>query len=546
MIRHILTARNDLPAEVGKARHVAESGLRPAAAKKSLAFALRFRAAGRTRIRWPGFRLGQGGAKIVVPGGQNVAMEFLGWILAVAVTVVAAIALVLLTARARGGVAELPVVRARLEEVTRQRDKLSQDVRDGQALLDRSRSELAQAQAELASARAEQGSALKQLAEVKENRQELIAEIERGREQLAIHFKAISADALKEQKVQADSEAAERLRKTEAVMTPVRENLTKLERKLSEVEIERAKMSAELKEQVSTVKSTGEDLRRETAALATALRKPQTRGAWGELQLRRVVEAAGMKEHVDFAEQHSAHNAEGKPIRPDLVVQLGDGRAVFVDSKVPMQAFLDALEIEDADQRASELARVAKHLQTHIDQLSAKEYFTADSGTPEFVVLFIPHEAMAAEALNQNPGLHEYAFSKNIVLATPSSLVAMLKTVAYSWKQNVLAENARQIAELGQELYKRLNTLGGHFLKLGASLGGAVDAYNAAVGSLERNVLSQARKMHDFGIASAELKQLPKVSVEVRRLQKMKLIEGVSPGQLPATVENGADGTHQG
>jgi DNA recombination protein RmuC len=469
-------------------------------------------------------------------------MEFLGWILAVVVTIVAAVVVVLVITRGGGGGAqadaELRVVQARLEEVTRERDALQQEAKAGQAKLDESRGELSQAQARLTGALAERDSALEQLAEVKENRQELVAEIAKGREQLATHFKAISSDALKEQKAQADKEAAERLRKTEDVMAPVKENLTKLERKLSEVEVERAKMSAELKEQVSAVKSTGESLRQETNALATALRKPQTRGAWGELQLRRVVEAAGMKEHVDFAEQHSAHNAEGGAIRPDLVVQLGDGRFVFVDSKVPMQAFLDALEVEDAAERDNELRRVAKHLQNHIDQLSAKEYFTADSGTPEFVVLFIPHEALAAEALHHNPDLHEYAFSKNIVLATPSSLVAMLKTVAYSWKQNDLAENARQIAELGQELYKRLGTMGGHFLKMGKNLGLTVSAYNAAIGSLERNVLSQARKMHDFGIASEELKQLPKLSEEVRELQKVELVAGEPAVALPGVSES--------
>ncbi|MDR3069915.1 MAG: DNA recombination protein RmuC [Propionibacteriaceae bacterium] len=456
-------------------------------------------------------------------------MEYFGWVVAVVVAALAVVVLVLRKNQAESGAqavanAELKVVEARLAEVAGERDSLREDLRLAARHSDEIKDELTKARVALAGAQVERDGVREQLAVVQASREDLIAEIGKSRQQLSEHFKSLSAQALKEQREQADKEAADRLQKTQDVMAPVRENLDKLQAKLGEVEIERAKSAAELREQVSTVKATGEVLRRETSALATALRKPQARGAWGELQLKRVVEAAGMKEHVDFSQQRAAQNADGKAIRPDLVVELGDGRFIFVDSKVPMQAFLDALERENEDERVQELSRVSKHLKAHIDNLSAKEYFTAEVGTPEFVVLFIAHESMAVEALSQDPDLHEYAFSKNIVLATPSSLVAMLKTVAFSWKQNDLAQNARAIAELGQELYKRLGTLGNHFIKLGSSLDKAVGAYNDAVASLEGRVLVQARKMHDLGIAGDELKEIPKVGGETRELRKNELV----------------------
>ncbi|MDR1766944.1 MAG: DNA recombination protein RmuC [Propionibacteriaceae bacterium] len=463
-------------------------------------------------------------------------MEIAGWIAAglLAIGLVAVYWLLARPANARAARAEAEAAEARTQatanevELRLSKDELLRAAELADAVradLAQSREDAGQARVELARAVAEREAALQQFAELKDNRAEL-----------ATQFKAISADVLKAQGEQAKAVADERLKATETVLAPVKENLDKLASKLSEVEKQRVEITTTLTEQVRTVKTTSDQLRRETSALATALRKPQTRGAWGELQLKNVVEAAGMAEHVDFFQQFASANAAETAVRPDLKVELGEGRFIFVDSKVPMGAFLDALEVEDEQARAAELKRVSKHLRAHIDALSAKEYFTAEDGTPEFVVLFVPHEAMVAEALSNDPKLHEYAFSKNIVLATPSSLIAMLKAVAYSWQQNALAENAAAIKALGDDLYRRIGVLGGHFAKLGKSLDTAVVAYNQAVGSLERNVIVQARRMHDYGIgdnASADkLARLEPVNTESRDLQKTELIAGETEDQL--------------
>ncbi|MDR1791654.1 MAG: DNA recombination protein RmuC [Propionibacteriaceae bacterium] len=413
----------------------------------------------------------------------------------------------------------------RLREVTAELQAARAEAQGARAGVEAAQAATSAAQVSLAQREAQLEAAQRQVEDIKANREEL-----------ANQFKALSAEVLKQQTEQAKADADERLKATETVLAPVKENLDKLQAKLGEVELQRAKLQAELNEQVRTVKSTSDELRKETSALATALRKPQTRGAWGELQLQNVVEAAGMKEHVDFNTQHTSESASGAGIRPDLKVMMGEGRFIFVDAKVPMAAFLDALEKTDEAERANELKRVAKHVRAHIDQLSAKEYFTADSGTPEFVVLFIPHEAMAAEALYSDPTLHEYAFAKNIVLATPTSLVAMLKTVNYAWQQNALAEHAQMIAALGAELYKRIGVLGGHFAKLGKSLERTVDSYNDAVGSLERNVITQARRMHDYGIEGKELDELPQVLAEPKPLTKAEVVPAALD-ELPLAAE---------
>jgi DNA recombination protein RmuC len=327
-----------------------------------------------------------------------------------------------------------------------------------------------------------------------------------------------------------EASAEERLKRTEATLTPVKENLLRLQDELSKVQQQRAALDADLKAQVFTVKTASEQLQAETKALATALSKPQTRGAWGEAQLKNVFEAAGMREHVDFHTQFSSHNAAEQAIRPDAKVELGDGRFVFVDSKVPLQAFLDALEQPAGAARDEALKRVAKHVKTHITNLSGKDYFTADSGTPEFVVLFIPHEAMAAEALYHDPALYEYAFTRNVVLATPTTLIAMLKAINYSWQQNALAENARRIAALGAELYKRTGTMTDAFSGLGRNIRQTVDAYNKTIGSFEGRLLPTVRQMHQLGVSGDPLIELSPLTAEPRT---PKPIEVVTSEELP-------------
>jgi DNA recombination protein RmuC len=244
-------------------------------------------------------------------------------------------------------------------------------------------------------------------------------------------------------------------------------------------------------------------VRSETSHLVTALRAPQIRGRWGEMQLERVVEAAGLTEHVDYATQQSVTGDTGT-LRPDLVVRLTGGKRVVVDAKVALSAYLEAIEAPDEPTCDERMKAHARQLRRHVDALSAKAYWERFEPTPEFVVCFVPADPILDAALREDSQLLEHAFSHNVVLATPSTLVALLRTIAYTWRQEALATNARQVHELGKDLYRRLATLGGHFDKLGRSLGSAVGAYNEAVGSMERMVLSKARQLSDLGVVGPD------------------------------------------
>lgn len=330
-------------------------------------------------------------------------------------------------------------------------------------------------------------------------------EIRADRDLLVNEFKVLSHETLELQGRRADESAELRLRATEQLLSPVRDGLDRLNLRLTEVEKQRVALGAELGAHVQAVRATGDELRRETAALATALRKPHVRGAWGELQLRRVAEVSGMLEHCDFVTQETGLSSEDRVIRPDMKVSLGEGRVVFVDAKVPLAAFLDAQEATDERERDERLRAFARNVRGHVDALSSRNYFKAGPSSPEFVVLFLPSEALAAEALAQLPDLHEYAARQNIVLATPTTLIAMLRAVAYGWKQAALAESAAEVFSLARELYDRLGTLGGHFDRLGRSLNAAVKAYNGTLGSLETRVLVTGRRLRDLRISESEL-----------------------------------------
>jgi DNA recombination protein RmuC len=294
-------------------------------------------------------------------------------------------------------------------------------------------------------------------------------------------------------------------------VAPMHETLRRYEQRVAELERDRTDAYAELR----TVSS---ELRDETKQLVAALRAPQVRGRWGEHQLRRIVEAAGMLEHCDFSEQVSAH-VEEQLVRPDLVVRLQGGRTVVVDAKAPFEAYLAAMEARDEAGRERHLAAHAGHLRRHVDTLSAKSYWAAFVQSPEFVVLFVPADPFLDAALQHDPTLLEHAFSRDIVLATPATLVALLRTVAYAWRQEALARNAATVHTLARELYGRLSTLGEHMAKLGGSLGGAVTAYNRAIGSLEARVLVSARKLAELGVADDELPTPPQVEVAPRAPQ---------------------------
>ena len=280
-------------------------------------------------------------------------------------------------------------------------------------------------------------------------------------------------------------------------------SLEEVRRLLGDVEKGRAVSDTALREQVLAVSRSSELLRLETAQLTTALRAPQVRGRWGEVQLERIVEAAGMVEHVDFDTQRTVRTDDGGRQRPDLVVHLPGGKQVVVDAKAPLAAYLEAAQARDETGRDERLAAHARQLRAHVDALAAKRYWEQFDAAPEFVVCFLPVDAVLDAALRTDPALLERAFATNVVLATPSTLVALLRTVAYTWRQHALADNAEQICRLGGELYRRLRTMTGHLDRLGRSLGGAVGAYNQAVGSLETRVLTKARQLHDLGAVPA-------------------------------------------
>lgn len=312
-----------------------------------------------------------------------------------------------------------------------------------------------------------------------------------------------------------DADLALRQRGVDEVVVPLREQLGRVEGQLRALEADRARQLGELSAQVGQVRDGSERLGRETAALVTALRRPQARGQWGELQLRRVVEHAGMLERCDFDEQVTVRTGDGA-LRPDLVVRLPQGRCVVVDAKVTLAAYLEAAETDDEQVRAERTCAHARHLRAHVDRLADKSYWQQFPSTPEFVVLFLPGEAFLAPALEADPGLLEHAYARHVHLATPTTLITLLRAVAHGWRTASLAEDAQAVLEAGRAVHGRLGTLAGHLDKLGRSLTGSVAAYNATVGSLERSLLPSARRMADLGV-TGEPFQTPRGVDDVAR-----------------------------
>jgi DNA recombination protein RmuC len=315
----------------------------------------------------------------------------------------------------------------------------------------------------------------------------------------------------------------------------VRESLDRLHDQMRDLEQHRVSWQSQLKQQVDEVRHSTESLRRETSSLSTALRRPQVRGRWGELHLRRAVEISGMVARCDFDEQVTVRNDDGL-LRPDLVVNLAGGKHVVVDAKVPLDAFLDATSADDDEERDAHLTRHARQLRQHVDVLASKSYWRNLPATPEFVVLFVPGDSFLSAALEAEPSLLEYAATQKVVLASPTTLIALLRTVAYAWTQQALADKAREIHELGRELHDRLGTMGGHLDRLGRSLTAAVGSYNKAVGSLETRVLVSARKFNELEVGDADLTAPEVVSEAARPLTAAELLDTVAPdrAELPA------------
>jgi DNA recombination protein RmuC len=297
----------------------------------------------------------------------------------------------------------------------------------------------------------------------------------------------------------------------------VMQGLDRLGDQLHDLEHARATWQGQLHQQVLDMRLTTDSLRRETQTLSTALRRPQVRGRWGELHLRRAVELAGLVDRCDFHEQVHLHAGEGVQ-RPDLVVRLAGGRSVVVDAKVPLDAFLDATAADDPEQREAALTRHARQLRRHVDLLGSKRYWRSLPETPEFVVLFLPAESFLSAALEADAGLIEHAADRGVVLASPTTLIALLRTVAHGWRHESLAERAREIHRVGRDLHERLGTMNGHLGKLGRSLDSAVGAYNQAVGSWESRVLVAARRFEELDATDDALDGLPPVETSVRTL----------------------------
>jgi DNA recombination protein RmuC len=384
------------------------------------------------------------------------------------------------------------------------------------------RSEAASAQAACAALQAELRGSAEKLQLLDDAQQRLQQSFEalcgRALQANSEQFLQLARESLGALAESARGDLAKRQQAIDELVKPVHKSLEKVDEKIHALEQARTFAYASLSQQVKSLLETQNELRSQTGNLVKALRAPSVRGRWGEIQLQRVVELAGMVEHCDFSQQQTVQGDEGR-LRPDLLVKLPGGKTLVVDAKVPLAAYLDALEAQDEPTRRVHLAAHARQLRNHVAQLARKAYWDQLEHTPEFVVLFVPNEAVFAAAMEVDPQLMEGAFSEKVLLASPTTLIALLRAAAFGWRQERLAADAQIIANLGRELHKRLGTLAAHFARVGKALAGAVGAYNDTVGSFEHMVVPGARKLREKAATmDEEIEPLPDVDATPRAL----------------------------
>ncbi|MGA5759091.1 DNA recombination protein RmuC [Nonomuraea bangladeshensis] len=386
------------------------------------------------------------------------------------------------------------------------------------------RSEIQDLKTQLAELVMQKQALLEQAATVQAVRQELDQTRSDNNRLLEETLRAATNQMLKQSQAELVTKAEATLH---AASKPVRDQLAEMDRQLKAFSTTRVAAEATLSQQLLTLTEEGRRTRKETRALVEALKKPQVRGSWGEMHLKRAVEQAGLVERCDFDTQVHFADSEGS-LRPDMLIHLSGGKHVVVDSKVPMAAFMSAVEADDETETDRHWADHARQLRQHVDALGGKEYFRKVAASPEFVVLFVPSDAFLQPALEKEPTLLEYAIAKNVLIATPTSLIALLRTVAFAWTQAALQDNLKQVYELGRELYERLSVMGSHLNALGRSLDRSVKAYNDTVGSMEGRVMVTARKFHTLKVVESQLVELKAAEQSTRPLGSPELVESAS------------------
>jgi DNA recombination protein RmuC len=436
---------------------------------------------------------------------------------------------------------ERSAANAKLEQISRMEQDLEEKTHEAKDLME-TVTTLKEKQAELETVLEKERTATEEKIEL----------LEKAEARLSDTFHALSAKAMKNSQVsflelakatlakdqeKAKGELEQRKQEVQQIVGPIQESLERYDRHVQEMERVREKAYGGLSQQVQSLFTSQQQLHKETANLVKALRTPQVRGRWGELTLRRVAELAGMLKYCDFFEQESRETAQGR-MRPDMVVRLPNDKQIVVDSKAPLLAFLEALEAQTEKERTDKLVLHSNHIQSHMNNLSLKSYWEQFQPTPEFVVLFIPGENFFSSALEHNPGLIEEGVAKGVILATPTTLISLLKAVAFGWRQETMAKNAEIISTLGKELYERIGTMAEHLDKLGRQIDKCVSTYNQAMGSFERRVLVSARRFNDLGITKRDGEELSYINPVEKTTRQISPLEGNASAPLKSDPDS--------